>query len=162
MRAMRRARNVRPPPGAVNSGAEAWTMMKPEMTKNTSTPASQGKAAIGANAPPARSASVAASCCACSIATDSAAIRPTRHFHRLRKIDRHDERSRALECVHRAERLRRADDRQLEIELLRDVDRTPNLVFVARREERGERSADDRHECIEIRIIRRARNAALT
>ena len=31
-------------------------MMKPEMTKNTSTPASQGNAAIGANAPPARSA----------------------------------------------------------------------------------------------------------
>ena len=33
-------------------------MMKPEMTKNTSTPASQGNAAIGAKAPPARSASV--------------------------------------------------------------------------------------------------------
>ena len=48
-------------------------MMKPEMTKNTSTPASQGNAAIGAKAPPARWANVAASCCACSIATDSAA-----------------------------------------------------------------------------------------
>jgi hypothetical protein len=43
MRCRRRRRNVFGPSGRAKSFVEAWTMTKPEMTKNMSTPASQGK-----------------------------------------------------------------------------------------------------------------------
>ncbi len=48
-------------------------MMKPEMTKNTSTPAIQGSRSGTSNAVPARVARFSASCCACRNATDRAA-----------------------------------------------------------------------------------------
>jgi hypothetical protein len=55
MRVSRRRRKLAAPPGRANSGAEAWTMTKPEMTKKISTPEAQGIARDAAAIQPAGS-----------------------------------------------------------------------------------------------------------
>src|SRR5688572_25004959 len=88
------------------------------------------------------------------------AIRPSRHLGGARKVQRDDDTIRALARIDGAEPFRRARDDELQVELVADAHRAPNVILPIGGEERGNGASDDWNERVEIRVVRRARRSA--